>query len=72
MDTEFLRWFKSSHSSFADNCVEAAFDRSGNCVRVRDSLAPVAGSLAVSQGEWSVLVRSLGVGVGVGVGAGEA
>ncbi|MFE1398319.1 DUF397 domain-containing protein [Nocardiopsis dassonvillei] len=64
MDTESPRWFKSSHSSFADSCVEAAFDRSGNCVRVRDSLAPTAGSLAVGQGEWSVLVRSLCAGSG--------
>lgn len=62
MDTESLHWFKSSHSSFADSCVEAAFDRSGNRVRVRDSLARMAGSLAVSQGEWSALVRSLGAG----------
>ncbi|ASU60134.1 MULTISPECIES: DUF397 domain-containing protein [Nocardiopsis] len=64
MDTESLHWFKSSHSSFADSCVEAAFDRPGNCVRVRDSLAPTAGSLAVGQGEWSVLVRSLCAGSG--------
>ncbi|WP_017570957.1 DUF397 domain-containing protein [Nocardiopsis halotolerans] len=82
METDTLRWFRSSHSGFASYCPEAAFSRSGwfksshssaeshnclevaferteNCVRVRDSLAPRAGNLAVSREEWSSLIRSL-------------
>ncbi|MEV6817385.1 DUF397 domain-containing protein [Nocardiopsis dassonvillei] len=64
MDTESLHWFKSSHSSFVNSCVEVAFDHAGSRVRVRDSFAPLEGSLAVSRDEWSFLVRSLGAAAG--------
>ncbi|NKY97507.1 DUF397 domain-containing protein [Nocardiopsis alborubida] len=61
MEPDTPRWFKSSHSSAEScNCVEVTFERTGNSVRVRDSSARRAGNLAVSRGEWSVLVRSLG------------
>ncbi|WP_150252019.1 DUF397 domain-containing protein [Nocardiopsis deserti] len=66
LEVAFARpgWFKSSHSSAeSHHCVEVAFEHTGNSVRVRDSLAPRAGSLAVSRGEWSALVRSLGAAV---------
>ncbi|WP_444961095.1 DUF397 domain-containing protein [Nocardiopsis sp. M1B1] len=54
-------WFKSSHSSAeSHHCVEVAFGHTGNSVRVRDSSVPRSGNLAVSRGEWSALVRSLG------------
>jgi hypothetical protein len=61
MDTDTPRWFKSSHSSAeSHHCVEVALERTGDFVRIRDSLTPRAGNLVVGRGEWSALVRSLG------------
>ncbi|GAA1984439.1 DUF397 domain-containing protein [Amycolatopsis minnesotensis] len=48
-------WFKTSHSSPAnDNCVEIRI--TGEVVGVRDSKAPVSGTLQVSSAAWATFL----------------
>lgn len=48
------RWRKSSHSG-ADNCVEVAFDDSGNAL-VRDSQSPTGPILTFTPSEWAAFL----------------
>ncbi|MFB9687612.1 DUF397 domain-containing protein [Amycolatopsis plumensis] len=49
-------WRKSSHSGDSGDCVEVAVD---GTVGVRDSKAPAAGQLTVSQQAWSAALDRL-------------
>ncbi|SNY89246.1 protein of unknown function [Nocardia amikacinitolerans] len=51
-------WFKSSHSSSDQDCVEVAFLPDG-LVGVRDSKDPVGGALAFSRNEWAAFTRAV-------------
>lgn len=51
-------WFKSSHSSAGQDCVEVAFVEKG-FVGVRDSKNPSAAALVFSAEEWSSFTTSI-------------
>lgn len=52
------RWFKSSHSTAAGECVEVAFLGSGG-IGVRDSKSPSGPTLAFSSAEWDAFVAGV-------------
>ncbi|MFF0527383.1 DUF397 domain-containing protein [Nocardia amikacinitolerans] len=51
-------WFKSSHSSPSQDCVEVAFLADG-LVGVRDSKNPTGGALAFPPDEWAAFTRAV-------------
>ncbi|WP_405161840.1 DUF397 domain-containing protein [Nocardia sp. NBC_01499] len=51
-------WFKSSHSSPDQDCVEVAF-LDENTVGVRDSKNPTGPALAFSPGEWDAFTAGV-------------
>ncbi|WP_454198968.1 DUF397 domain-containing protein [Nocardia sp. Marseille-Q1738] len=60
-DPTGARWFKSSHSSGGQDCVEVAFLEGGH-VGVRDSKNPAGPALAFAPGEWDVFTAGVMVG----------
>ncbi|WP_306306823.1 DUF397 domain-containing protein [Nocardia brevicatena] len=58
VDLADARWFKSSHSSGGQECVEVAFGGRG-MVGVRDSKNPSGQALVFSSAEWSAFTASL-------------
>jgi hypothetical protein len=51
IDLSRARWFKSSRSTAAKDCVEVAFV-DGGMVGVRDSKNPAGPALVFTSGEW--------------------
>ncbi|MEV6387765.1 DUF397 domain-containing protein [Nocardia xishanensis] len=57
-DMSAADWFKSSHSSPSQDCVEVAFLADG-LVGVRDSKNPAGGALAFSPEEWAAFTTAV-------------
>ncbi|MFF0634625.1 DUF397 domain-containing protein [Nocardia sp. NPDC004151] len=58
-DQSNARWFKSSHSADANECVEVAFlDDSATTVGVRDSKDPSGPILTFSSQQWDRFLGS--------------
>ncbi|MFF8951130.1 DUF397 domain-containing protein [Streptomyces sp. NPDC014940] len=61
-DLHDVRWLRSSYSTGANNCVEAARPGSGpwaGLLAVRDSKAPAGPALLFSPGSWAGFVATL-------------
>jgi hypothetical protein len=58
VDLSKAKWFKSSRSQAARECVEAAFLDSG-LVGVRDSKNPTGPALVFTPSEWDAFTASL-------------
>ncbi|MGK8559061.1 DUF397 domain-containing protein [Nocardia gipuzkoensis] len=58
VDLTAARWFKSSHSSGGQDCVEVAFLEGGH-VGVRDSKNPAGPVLAFAPGEWDAFTAGV-------------
>ncbi|WP_406236852.1 DUF397 domain-containing protein [Nocardia sp. NBC_01009] len=58
VDLPGAQWFKSSHSSGGQECVEVAFLDSG-LVGVRDSKNPNGPALVFNPGEWEAFTASV-------------
>ncbi|WP_067698379.1 DUF397 domain-containing protein [Nocardia jejuensis] len=58
VDPSRERWFKSSHSSGGQDCVEVAFFESGG-VGVRDSKNPGGGALVFTPSEWDTFTAGV-------------
>ena len=56
-DLARARWFKSSHSSGGNGCVEVAF--LGDQVGVRDSKNPTGPAPVFTTDEWSALLTGI-------------
>ncbi|WP_433662996.1 DUF397 domain-containing protein [Nocardia sp. CA-128927] len=61
-DLSNAAWFKSSHSSPDQDCVEVAF-LDGGTVGVRDSKNPTGPALAFSSSEWDTFTMGVAGGV---------
>nr|WP_157762278.1 DUF397 domain-containing protein [Nocardia yamanashiensis] len=62
IDLRGARWFKSSHSSAGQDCVEVAFLSDG-AVGVRDSKNPIGPVHIFAASEWDVLIAAVEHGV---------
>lgn len=60
-DLSTARWFKSSHSSGQQDCVEVAFLVSGT-VGVRDSKNPTGPALSFGAADWDGFVADVAAG----------
>lgn len=59
IDLSRARWFKSTHSSGGQDCVEVAF-LDGGQVGVRDSKNPTGPALIFAPNEWDAFTTGLG------------
>ncbi|MGK8553763.1 DUF397 domain-containing protein [Nocardia gipuzkoensis] len=60
-DLSGARWFKSSHSSGGNDCVEVAHLDEG-MVGVRDSKNPAGPALVFTPGEWDAFTAGVAAG----------
>lgn len=58
IDPDRAAWFKSSHSSAGQDCVEVAFLTDG-AVGVRDSKDPAGPALIFAPGEWDAFTAEV-------------
>ncbi|APB01588.1 DUF397 domain-containing protein [Nocardia seriolae] len=59
VDLSNAKWFKSSRSSTASECVEIAFVGPGSaCVGVRDSKDPTGPALVFAADQWDAFLAS--------------
>lgn len=61
-DLQDVHWLRSSYSTGANNCVEAARPRSGpwaGLLAVRDSKSPAGPALLFSAGSWTGFLTAL-------------
>ncbi|MEV6771807.1 DUF397 domain-containing protein [Nocardia sp. NPDC051030] len=61
IDPNRVAWFKSSHSSGGQECVEVAFLGEGK-VGVRDSKHPTGPALIFTPGEWDAFTAGINAG----------
>ncbi|MFI1917832.1 DUF397 domain-containing protein [Nocardia sp. NPDC020380] len=61
VDLSRAKWFKSSHSSGGQDCVEVAFLERG-VVGVRDSKNPTGPALIFTPGQWDTFTSSVSAG----------
>ena len=61
MDLSQVRWFKSSRSGSATNCVEVAFGT--GAVGVRDSKNPAGPALVLAADVWAAFAAGIKAGV---------